>query len=182
MMNKQVAAFLFYFLTTIGALPKMFVMDLLKATCDATLVAEIADCEWDPDTQTITTPQEKKENKDLEEMENATWWNNAFDLKDIGKKSDKRAADKKPEELFDLDVDALSFATVHNRHLQPTFNLDEEDGESEGTAPAANPSPATPPRKNPNKEATSTNEYPSVTASTPSEEAVVGDACAADGG
>ena len=51
-------------------------MDLLKATCDATLVAEIADCEWDPDTQTITTPQEKKENKDLEEMENATWWNN----------------------------------------------------------------------------------------------------------
>ena len=61
-------------------------MDLLKATCDAILVAEIADCEWDPDTQTITTPQEKKENKDLEEMENATWWNNAFDLKEIGKK------------------------------------------------------------------------------------------------
>ena len=182
MMNKQVAAFLFYFLTTVAALPKKFVMDLLKATCDATLVAEIADCEWDPDTQTITTPQEKKENEDVEEMENATWWNNAFDLKDIGKKSDKRAADKKPEELFDLDADALSFATVHNRHLQPTFELDEEDGESEGTAPAANPSPATPPRKIPNKEATSTNEYPSVTASTPSEEAVVGDTCAADGG
>jgi len=48
-------------------------MDLLKATCDATLVAKIADCEWDPDTQTITTPQEKKENEDLEEMGNATW-------------------------------------------------------------------------------------------------------------
>jgi hypothetical protein len=28
MMNKQVTAFLFYFLTTITALPKMFVMDL----------------------------------------------------------------------------------------------------------------------------------------------------------
>jgi len=182
MMNKQVAAFLFYFLTTVAALPKKFDMDLLKATCDATLVAEIADCEWDPDTQTITTPQEEKENEDVEEMENATWWNNAFDLKELGKKSDKRAADKKPEELFDLDADALSFVTVHNRHLQPTFKLDEEDGESEGTAPAANPSPATPPRKNPNKEATSTNEYPSVTASTPSEEAVVGDTCAADGG
>ena len=48
-------------------------MDLLKVTCDATLVAEIVDCEWDPDTQTITTPQEKKENEDLEEMGNATW-------------------------------------------------------------------------------------------------------------
>ena len=115
-------------------------------------------------------------------MENATWWNKAFDLKEIGKKPAKRAANKKPEELFDLDADALSFATVHNRHLQPTFNLDKEDGESEGTAPAADPSPATPPRKNPNKEATSTKEYPSATASTPSEEAVVGDACAADGG
>ena len=157
-------------------------MDLLKATCDATLVAEIADCVWDPDTQTITTPQEKKENDNLKEMENATWWNNAFDLKEIGKKPAKRAADKKPEELFDLNADALSFATIHNRHLQPTFNVDKEDSESEGTAPAANPSPAMPPHKTPNKEATSTKEYPSATASTPSEEAVVGDACAADGG
>ena len=174
MMNKQVAAFLFYFLTTIAALPRKFVTE--------TLVAEIADCEWDPETQTITTPHEKKENNDLEEMENATWWNKAFDLKEIGKKPAKRAANKKPEELFDLDADALSFATVHNRHLKPTFNLDNEDGESEGTASAADPSPATPPRKHPNKEATSTKEYPSATASTPSEEAVVGDACAADGG
>jgi hypothetical protein len=32
MMNKQVTAFLFYFLTTNAALPKMFVVDLLKAT------------------------------------------------------------------------------------------------------------------------------------------------------
>ena len=33
MMNKQVAAFLFYYLTAIAALPKKFVMELLKATC-----------------------------------------------------------------------------------------------------------------------------------------------------
>jgi hypothetical protein len=146
-------------------------MDLLKATCDATLVAKIADSECDPDTQTIITPQEKKENEDLEEMENVTWWNNAFDLKEICK-----------IQVFDLDADAQSFATVHNRHLQPTFNVNDEDSKSEGMPPAANPSPTTPPRKNPNKESTSTNEYPSATASTPSEEAVVGDACAADGG
>jgi len=49
----------------------------------------------------------------------------------------KREADKNPEKLFDLDADALSFATVHNRHLQPTFKLDEgeEDDESEGLPP-----------------------------------------------
>ena len=182
MMNNQVAAFLFYFLTVNAALPSKFVMDLLKATCDATLVAEISDCEWDPTTQTITTPHEKKENEDLEEMENTTWWNNAFDLREMGRKPAKRAADKKTVALFDLDADALSFATVHNRHLKPTFIVDNKDGESEGQAPTADPSLATPPRKNPDKEATRTMESPPATASPPSEEAQVGDARAADGG
>jgi hypothetical protein len=184
MMNKQVAAFLFYYLTTIAALPKKFVMELLKATCDATLVSEIEDCQWDPETLTITTPHEQKEEEDMEELEKASWWNNAFDLKEIGKKNAKRAADKNPEKLFDLDADDLSFATVHNRHLQPTFNLDEgeEDEESEGSAPVANPSPATPPRKNPNQEATRTDEPLAATASPPSEEVVEGDARAAAGG
>ena len=149
MMNKQVAAFLFYFLTVNAALPSKFVMDILKATCDATLVDEISDCEWDPATQTITAPHKKKENDDLEEMENTTWWNNAFNLREMGRKPAKRAADKKPEALFDLDADALSFTTVHNRHLKPTFIVDDKDGKSEGQAPAANPSPAAPPRKNP---------------------------------
>ncbi len=181
MMNKQVAAFLFYYLTTITALPQKFVLDLLKATCDATLVAEITDCKWDTSTQTIITPNKKQEEEDLKELEKATWWNNAFDLKEIGKKNGKRAADKKQEVLFDLDADALSFATVHNRHLQLMFNLDKEDSKSEGSAPAANPSPATQPCVNPNKETTRTKESPSATASPPSEEAV-GDARAADGG
>ncbi len=118
----------------------------------------------------ITTPHKQKEEEDIEELEKASWWNNAFDLKEIGKKHAKRAADKNPEKLFDLDADALSFVTVHNRHLQPTFNLDEgeEDDESEGSAPAANPSPATPPRKNPNKEATRTDEPLAATTSPPS--------------
>ena len=56
MTNKQAAAFLFYSLTTIAALPKTFVMELLKATCNATLVSEIDDCQWDPEMLTITTP------------------------------------------------------------------------------------------------------------------------------
>ena len=87
MMNKQVAAFLFYYLTTIAALPKKFVMELLKATCDATLVSEINDCQWDPETLTITTPHKQKEEEDMEELEKASWWNNTFNLKEIGKKN-----------------------------------------------------------------------------------------------
>jgi hypothetical protein len=86
MMNKQVAAFLFYYLTTIAALPQKFVLDLLKATCVATLVVKIADCEWDTSMQTIITPNKEQVEEDLEELEKVTWWNNAFDLKEIRKK------------------------------------------------------------------------------------------------
>jgi hypothetical protein len=94
MMNKQVVAFLFYFLKD-ASLPQKIVMDLIKATCNATLVAKIPECKWDPKTQTITTPHEKKGDKEEEELGNATWWNNVFDLKEIGKKTAKHAADKK---------------------------------------------------------------------------------------
>ena len=70
----------------------------------------------------------------MEELEKASLWNNTFDLKEISKKNVKHAADKNPEKLFDLDADALNFATIYNCHLQPTFKLDEgeEDDESEG--------------------------------------------------
>ena len=88
-------------------------------------MAEIEDCQWDPETLSITTLHKQKEKEDTEELEKASWWNNAFDLKEIGKKNVKSAADKNPEKLFDLDADALSFATIHNHHLQPTFNLYE---------------------------------------------------------
>ena len=46
LMNEQVAAFLYYFLKD-ASLPAKFIMDLLRAICDATLVAEIKDCDWD---------------------------------------------------------------------------------------------------------------------------------------
>jgi hypothetical protein len=63
-MNKQVAAFLYYFLKD-TALPVKFIMDLLQATCDATLVAEIKDWDWDLDTQTLTTPKRRKRTREL---------------------------------------------------------------------------------------------------------------------
>ncbi len=55
MMNKQVPVYLYYYLKD-AALPERFIMNLLRATCDATLVAEIEECVWDPDTLTLTTP------------------------------------------------------------------------------------------------------------------------------
>ncbi len=111
MMKKQVAAYLYYFLKD-AALPVKFIMDLLRATCDATLVAEIKDCDWDLDTQTLTTPQEKKEDKGIDELENSKWYKNVFDLHSLGKAT-KPTANKDPEALFDLDANN-SIKTIHN--------------------------------------------------------------------
>jgi hypothetical protein len=154
-------------------------MDLLRETCDATLVAEIHDCDWNSETQTITTPHEKKEDQECEDFEAAAWYQQAFDLKGLGKGA-KPVASKAPEALFDLDAEQ-SIKTIHNRHLTPTFNLlEDDDDESEGLASAANPRPATPPRKSNNTEATST-EYSYSKASPPNDEDV-GDKRAAGGG
>jgi hypothetical protein len=64
MMYKQVAIFLYYFLKD-AALPGKFIMDLLRATCDATLFAEIKDCDWDLITQTLTTPKRTRRTRKL---------------------------------------------------------------------------------------------------------------------
>ena len=64
MMYKQVAIFLYYFLKD-AALPGKFIMDLLRATCDATLFAEIKDCDWDLITQTLTTPKRRRRTRKL---------------------------------------------------------------------------------------------------------------------
>jgi len=177
MMNKQVAAFLFYFLRD-ADLPEKFLMDLLTETCDLTLVGEISKCDWDKDTQTLTTPQEKKEDKDINDLEAATWYKQAFDLRGLGTAM-KSTRNKAPEDLFDLDADQ-SIKTIHNRHLKPTFTQEDDDDDSEGSAPAANPRPATPPRKSTDKEATS-KKNSSNKASTPQDEDI-GEMRAAGGG
>ena len=82
-------------------------------------------------------PRRKKQDDALDDLEGASWYKKAFDLQELGIKTPKTAADKNPEALFDLDADALSYATIHNRHLKPTYNVDDEDDESEALAPAA---------------------------------------------
>ncbi len=102
------------------------------------------------DTQTLTTPQEKKEDKRIVELENVEWYDNAFDLQSLGKAT-KPTANKDPDALFDLDANN-SIKTMHNL-LKLTFvTLEEdEDDKSEAAAPAATARSAMLPRKNPNK-------------------------------
>jgi hypothetical protein len=146
MINMQVTAFLYYFLKD-AALPKRFLMALLHETCDATLVAEIQECNWEKDTQTITTPHKKNQDHNAKDLETANWYKKAFGLKGLGKAA-KPASNKAPEALFNLDA-KNSVKTIHNRHLKPTFTLEVKDDNSEVIAPAVILSPATPPRKKP---------------------------------
>jgi hypothetical protein len=179
MMNKQVAAYLYYYLKD-AAFPERFITNLLCATCDATLVVEIEECDWDPDTLTLTTPQEKLEDKDLDKLEGVAWYKNAFDLQSLDK-SIKTTTSRAPEALFDLDA-THSVKTIHNRHLKPSFILEvDEDDKSEAEASAADASSATPPRKITNKEAPRNTTALAATASPPQDE-VVGETRAASGG
>ncbi len=68
-------------------------------------------------------------------------------------------ANKDPEALFDLGDANNSAKTIHNRHLKPTIVTleEEEDDKSEAAAPSATTRSATPPCKNPNKDAPSAN-------------------------
>ena len=102
MMNKQVVVFLYHFLLD-ASLPEAFIKALLKETCDPTLVKEISDCDWDSDTQTLTTPDEKKQDDALDNLEGASWYKHSFCLQEMGIKTPKATADKNPKAPFDLD-------------------------------------------------------------------------------
>jgi hypothetical protein len=75
-----------------------------------------------------------------------------------------------PEAFFDLDAEQ-SIKTIHNRHLAPIFKLDDNDDNSEGSAPTANPRPVTPPRSKLHTEAAS-NKSSNDKASPPQDEEV----------
>jgi hypothetical protein len=42
------------------------------------LLSEMSTCTWDPDTGILTTQRESSENNNLEEMEKAAWFKDAF--------------------------------------------------------------------------------------------------------
>ena len=133
------------------------------------LVAEINDCDWDKNTQTVTTLHKKKQDHNLEELETATRYKNAFNLKGLGKAA-KSATKKAPESLFDFDA-KNSVKTIHNHHFQ------DENNDSKVIASAATASLATPPRKNSTKDPT--NNIDSSFMVPPSQDKEVGEMCAA---
>ena len=60
MMNKQVAAYLIYYLVGKG-LNEGFIRELVAASCDVVLVEEISRCQLDLKMMMLTIPADKEE-------------------------------------------------------------------------------------------------------------------------
>ena len=111
MMHKNLAAFLFHFLTESG-FTEDFIKELLKRSCEASLVAEVPLCKWDGATRTLTTPADEKHEKVIKAFEGAAWFKDEFGILKKGSKGPPRMPQ---EELFNLDGTA-SIKTIHDRH------------------------------------------------------------------
>ena len=65
MMNKNIAAYLYYFLPTTG-MKVEFITRLVKCTIDPSLAKEINKFTWDEKNRTLTTPMDEKKRKEEE--------------------------------------------------------------------------------------------------------------------
>jgi hypothetical protein len=111
MMNKNFPAYVGNILSDQG-LPNSFLMELFRCSCCPTMISEMDSCTWDPDSGILTMAREANKKKDLEELEKASWYKDAFE--DIG--AAKRSIPKPPPEfLFNLDEDRL-IKTIHLRN------------------------------------------------------------------
>lgn len=133
MMNRQVAAYLFYYLTSKGV-DGTFVRELLSASCDATLVEEIGRCQWDNESMTLTTPadQETKETDEL--LENAIWYKDEMGI--LAKEHNKKKPYTAMEALFNIDS-SRSVITLHERndkHRGKTVSTAEEDAHTDSAS------------------------------------------------
>ena len=115
MMNKNFPAYIGFALKERG-LPDDFVMELLKRSCDQSLLSEMSTCTWDPDTGVLTTQRESSENNNLEELEKAAWFKDAFADLGLDTNGSTKTLAPPPEALFNIDEDR-SIKTIHNRNM-----------------------------------------------------------------
>jgi len=96
-------------------MPEAFLMELVRKSCCPTQLSKMANCTWDSDSGTLTTQQEKAEEKNRVVLEKASWFQDAF--ADLGSMM-SAGKSKKPaplhETLFNLEEDQL-VKMVHHR-------------------------------------------------------------------
>jgi hypothetical protein len=129
MMNKNLPTFLYHMLLKQG-LPEEFIKDLLTCTCEASMLGEMHNCQWDKETRTLTTADEAKREKEVKAFESASWFKDEFGLlaKAAGKEKNYTAS----KALYNLGG-AGSVKTIHDRHEKPTVAKDKGKEANENT-------------------------------------------------
>ncbi len=112
MMNKNLPAFLLNVLREQG-LPEEFIDDLLKNSCEATMLAKMHQCKWDPTNRVLTTEEEVAQVGKTKAFEGAMWFKDKFGL--LPQTSRKQKRYTAPEALFNLDESGLR-KTIHDWH------------------------------------------------------------------
>ena len=104
MINKNVVAYLSNYLVDVG-LPKAFMTNLLKTSCDPSLFHCVSQCTWDKKKRLLTTPEDEEKAKE-ERMQKAAWYKDDFGafMDSPKKKKGEGQNHVDPEHIYDLDV------------------------------------------------------------------------------
>lgn len=113
MMQKNAAAYLYFFLNSNTQLGDVLVAALIRATMDPILVNSIEQCKWDAETRVLTTPEDE-ENDKAKALEDAAWYNDEFGDHMVDTSRKEKAAFASKEALAELNCDH-SFKSIHQK-------------------------------------------------------------------
>ena len=117
-MNKQIAVFLYHYLTNVSKLPVSFVQELLNKSVDPGLIHSIDKCKWDEKTWAVTTEKDLEDEKKGKRYDEATWYEDAVSKYDgTGSRGKKNGGGDyaKPEAMYSLD-DEKSVKTINQKN------------------------------------------------------------------
>jgi hypothetical protein len=105
MINKNPAAYFYFYFTTVAKMDEELVKKVVKSTIDPMFSREVDQCKWDVENLVLTTPQDVENEKNAA-LEQAAWYKDAFgeNALDMSKKEKKRQIGA--EELEDLHADS----------------------------------------------------------------------------
>jgi hypothetical protein len=107
-----------------------FIKDLLARTCEASMLGEMHNCQWDEETCTLTTAKETKREKAVKAFKSASWFKDEFGL--LAKAAGKKKHYTTPKALYSLGG-AGSVKTIHDCHEKPIVAIETRKEANENT-------------------------------------------------
>lgn len=134
-LNHQLPAFLLFYLQEKG-LPKDFVIELLRKSCDVRLFADAFNCKWDATDQVITRPDEEELRKKKEEEEKANkWYRDIVNMHLVTNQKSPTKAHIAPEARYDLDAErSVTTINVHKKKKVPQNKSSAKTKKAQTTA------------------------------------------------